>query len=304
MKGALPRLAPFRSLNPYVQRRSLSNHLDVLAKHVDSLVPPSWDDNAPAKIRPSENVRYVCRKYDMGFPWNMKPLKGVKLANNPYKLRTFVSHQHCLSAQSQKYFDSVEHPWAKSLLDIYVEKTKTPLWLNIESFGSGARPVPCHKSNKIVREAIEEALTASGYDRYGHKQVVDGEFSPVADLYGTLRVAVGDPIAVCNASNADILKAAETVVHHAAMALRRDKNGQHIMQQQRHNASQKHRSLPPTGSRSHQSQGTQQRNKETRHSSQDETLRQSTVKSPKQKRSFHRAPDRILSKHTPKAPTR
>jgi len=303
MKGVFPRPVPFRSLNSYVQRRSLANHLDVLARNVGLLVPPSWDDDAPAKTRPGENVRYVCKKYDIGFPWNTRPLTGFKLAKNPYKLRTFVSHQHCLSTQSQKYFDFVEHPWAKSLLDIYVGKTKTPLWLSIESFGSGARPVPCHKSNKIFREAIEEALAASGYDRYGHKQAVEDESSPIADLYGTLRVAVGDPIATCNASNADILEAAEKVVQYAAMELRRDKNGQHIARQQQP-ASQKHRSSPSKGNPPRQSQGTRRRNKETRDSSQDENLRQSAGKSPKQKKRFYETPDIIPSKHKPKALTR
>ncbi|KAI0395596.1 hypothetical protein F5Y17DRAFT_422936 [Xylariaceae sp. FL0594] len=285
MKGFFPRRAPMRPFSLHTQRRPLSSHLDVLAKNVDFLVPPTWDD-PPAKISSGDIVNYVCQKYDIGFSRKLRPAR-LKLPKNPWKLNAAIAPQHCFSSYSHKYFDLVEHPWAKSQLDLYVEKTKTPLWLQVESFGSGATPVPCRKSKKKFRTAIIEALAAAGYDVNGRKQLVDGESSPITELYGTLRVGISDPVAVCNSSAADVRRAADIIVQHAILELRRDKNGQPIAQQV--HGARRQNYLQPKGKSSRQSKGTSQHSRQTSGSYEVKTSRQSRNKPPSRQRRDSRA---------------
>jgi hypothetical protein len=157
-------------------------------------------------------------------------MKGFRLAKNRYKLSVSVSQRHCFEQKSMKYFDTLEHPFAKSLLDIYVEKTKEPLWISCYAYG--ASPFPNKKASKRVAHALRDALAAAGYDRCGRRVLVNGESSVIADLYGTLRVIVSDPQAACNAKFVDVLENARSIISSVEKRLRRDNNGQHIEQQQ------------------------------------------------------------------------
>ncbi|TGJ88438.1 hypothetical protein E0Z10_g382 [Xylaria hypoxylon] len=86
-----------------------------------------------------------------------------------------------------RYFDKVEHPFTRALLDIYIEKKKEPLWWS--GFAYGASPFPNKTASRRIAHALRDALAAAGYDRFGRRVLVDGESSAIADLYGTLRVS-------------------------------------------------------------------------------------------------------------------
>jgi hypothetical protein len=153
-------------------------------------------------------------------------MKHVLKGNNPFKLAISLSQSHCFDMKSMRYFDKVEHPFAKSLLDIYIEQTKEPLWLQCAAYG--ASPVPVKTATRRMRHAMRDALAVAGYDRFGRRVPVDGESSVVADLYGTLRVISSDPLAICNNKFADLLKSAKQIVSFAEVQIRRNKNGRHI----------------------------------------------------------------------------
>lgn len=124
-----------------------------------------------------------------------------------------------------RYFDKIEHPFARSLLDTYIEKNKEPLW--IFSVTHGAGPFPTKKAAKRISHALRDALGAAGYDRFGRRVLADGNPRAMADLYGTIRITAAEPQAICNGQFADLVEQAKRIVSHAEMSLGRDKDGRH-----------------------------------------------------------------------------
>ncbi|KAI8632951.1 hypothetical protein F5Y19DRAFT_334726 [Xylariaceae sp. FL1651] len=189
---------------------------------VRGFVSRTEEDHTP-EVEPGQHVVAACKQHGIFFPSENKFVKGLKLGGNPFKLSVRASQRHCLEVKSMKYFDKVEHPFTKSLLDIYIEKTNQPLWLSC--FAYGASPFPNKTASRKLRHALRDALAAAGYDRFGRKVLTDGESSAIADLYGTLSVVSSDSKAVCNAKFVDLLEAAKSILSSAEIQLRRDKNG-------------------------------------------------------------------------------
>lgn len=189
----------------------------------------AWND-PNAVVEPAPNVIGVCKTYDIGLPQHLRSLNNPQLKGNPFRLGVTASQKHCFAQQSMRYFDTIDHPFATSLLDIYIEKKKEPLWLYCVAHGGSAFPLK--KAGKKLAHAMRDALTEAGYDRYGRRVPVEGQSSVIADLYGTLRVVSTDPLAVCNAKFADILVWARRIVFCAELSLRRDKNGRHPTREQ------------------------------------------------------------------------
>ncbi|KAI1379670.1 hypothetical protein F4677DRAFT_407200 [Hypoxylon crocopeplum] len=178
-------------------------------------------------VKPGERVLSVCKEYRISFPTgSLRQPSEVKLRKNPCKLTIMVSERHCFNASSLKYLDKTEHPFAKSVLKMYIDQTKIPLWYSAYSLPV-ALPFPCNVAARRVKHAFRDALAAYGYDREGRRVLTDSS-SIIADLYGTVRIAISDPKAVCNIKFADLLEQAKTVVSGLELVLGRDKNGKHI----------------------------------------------------------------------------
>ncbi|KAI0426914.1 hypothetical protein F5Y09DRAFT_333778 [Xylaria sp. FL1042] len=219
MRRTIFRLAPTGRLNTEVQSQF---------SPVDYSKLVAWD-NPGAEVEPGKHVIAVCKQYNIAFPNQLRPLKGL-VRRNQYKLTVTTSRQHCFFHQSMKYFDKFEHPFAKSLLDIYIEKKKEPLWMSSNVYGASA--FPNKTASRRINHALRDALIAAGYDRFGRRVYVDGESSVIADLYGTLRVLSTAPLAICNAKFADLVECAKQIISGVEIHLRRDKNGRHIQSQQ------------------------------------------------------------------------
>ncbi|KAI1407767.1 hypothetical protein F5Y13DRAFT_122309 [Hypoxylon sp. FL1857] len=185
--------------------------------------PGEFDEH---NIQPGEHVHSVCRKHDISFPTVLRALKGVKLKSNPCKLAVVVSERHCFENSSMKYLDIHEHPFAKSVLKMYIERTKKPLWYSFRSFPV-ALPFPCKEAARRIRHAFCDALTAFGYDREGRRITTDPS-SIIADLYGTVRISCADPKAACNIKFAELSEQIMRIMSGIELALARDKSGRHI----------------------------------------------------------------------------
>lgn len=217
-----------RLLHSSLSRRTIHTQHASL-KETKETTLNTWDDPT-AVVEPAQDVMAVCKTYDIGLPQHLRPLNNPQLKGNPFRLSVAASQKHCFAQQSMRYFDTVDHPFAKSLLEIYIEKKKEPLWLYCVAHGGP--PFPMKKAAKKLAHAVRDALAEAGYDRYGRRVPVDGESSVIADLHGSLRVISTDPLAVCNAKFVDILVWARRIVVCAELSLRRDKNGQHPTKQQ------------------------------------------------------------------------
>ncbi|OTA56901.1 hypothetical protein K449DRAFT_156651 [Hypoxylon sp. EC38] len=178
------------------------------------------------EIQPGQHVHSVCREHYIFFPNSLRPLKEVKLKVNPCSLTIVASQRHCIDMNSMKYLDKFEHPFAKSVLKMYVEKKKEPLWYTVSSH-TVALPFPCKEGARRVRHAFRDALAAYGYDREGRRVATDNS-STIADLYGTVRISTANPKAACNIKFADLLSQAKQIVSGVELALARDKNGRYI----------------------------------------------------------------------------
>ncbi|KAI1277266.1 hypothetical protein F5Y07DRAFT_363515 [Xylaria sp. FL0933] len=218
MRRTIFRLAPAGHLHTKVQPQF---------SPVDYSKLVAWDD-PKAEVEPGQHVIAVCKQYKISFPNQLRHLKESPRKTN-YHLSVTASQQHCFAQQSMKYFDRFEHPFAKSLLDIYIEKKKEPLWLFTSAYGASA--FPNKTASRRLTHALRDALKAAGYDRFGRRVLVDGESSVIADLHGTLRVLSTAPLAICNAKFADLLECAKHIIHGAEIYLRRDKNGRHLQTQ-------------------------------------------------------------------------
>ncbi|KAI0551381.1 hypothetical protein F4679DRAFT_538998 [Xylaria curta] len=253
MRRILLRLAPSSIPNTYVQTRFSSHAVRKQA---------AWS-NSPIEIQPGQHVISVCNQYNIGFPQKLRPLRVFKQKENPYKLGVLICQQHCFAQNSMRYFDKLEHPFAKSLLDVYIEKKKEPLW--ITSFAHGAGVFPNKTAERRIAHALRDALMLAGYDRFGRRVLADGESSAIVDLYGTLRVISGHPTAVCNARFVDVLESAKKIIAGVEIELRRGeanvgrtqrKDGQNSRHVQRlqHQQQQQQQQHQPTTHGSWQSQ--------------------------------------------------
>ncbi|KAI1114692.1 hypothetical protein F5Y14DRAFT_160181 [Nemania sp. NC0429] len=223
MRSTPFRLAHLGLRNTHVQTRFSPADIDRLVSSPDATV----------EVEPGQLVLSVCKEHGIAFPNRLSALRGLKLPPNPYKLGVSVSQQHCFSQLSMKYFDKIEHPFAKSLLDIYIEKSKEPLWISSVTHGAG--PFASKKAAKKVTHALRDALEAAGYDRFGRRAPADGKPSATADLYGTIRVTSTEPQAICNAKFADLVELARKIVSCAETGLGRDKDGRHHHPESRQN---------------------------------------------------------------------
>ena len=88
-------------------------------------------------------------------------MKFIKLGGNPYHIGAVYSRHHSFMQKSMKYFDKAEHPFAKSMLGLYIEKKKEPLWLSSDAHG--AAPFPNKKSSWPLQSAL--ALRGEGHRR-------------------------------------------------------------------------------------------------------------------------------------------
>ncbi|TRX98555.1 hypothetical protein FHL15_000629 [Xylaria flabelliformis] len=250
MRRILLRLAPSSTPNTYVQTRFFSH---AVKKQL------AWNNN-PADIQPGQHVISVCKEYNIGFPQKLRSLRVFRQKENPYKLGVFVCQQHCFAQNSMRYFDKLEHPFAKSLLDIYIEKKKESLW--ITSYAHGAGVFPNKTAQRKIAHALRDALMAAGYDRFGRRVLADGESSAIVDLYGSLRVISAHPTALCNAKFVDILECAKKIIAGVEIELRRgdadirftqkkdDQNHRHVQRPQQHPQRQ-----PTFGARQSQTRG-------------------------------------------------
>ncbi|OTB03962.1 hypothetical protein M426DRAFT_23283 [Hypoxylon sp. CI-4A] len=177
-------------------------------------------------ITPGDYVNSVCRKHQIAFPNIMRGLREARLPENPCKLMVVAAERHCFDLSSMKYFDKSEHPFAKSMLDIYIARKKQPLWLSTFSMAV-ASPFPCRMARKRIQHAFRDALAAHGYDREGRRIATD-DSGVISELYGSVRITCGDPKAACNIKFADLLEQVNKIVSAVEVALARDKNGRHI----------------------------------------------------------------------------
>ncbi|KAI0444528.1 hypothetical protein F4803DRAFT_251724 [Xylaria telfairii] len=225
MRRTLLRLASFGPPNTHVQTRFSPQAVNK---------PAPWNDPT-AVIKPGQLVISACRQHDIAFPWELQPLRPFRSHQNTYKLALAVCQRHCFEQQSMRYFDRLEHPFTKSLLDIYIEKKEKPLWISCHAHGSAA--FVSRKARKKILHAVRDALVAAGYDRFGRRVIADGESSAILDLYGTLRVIANDAVVVCEAKFADLLKDAKKIVASAEIVLRRNQDGHHVerLQPRQHN---------------------------------------------------------------------
>ncbi|KAI1079563.1 hypothetical protein F5B20DRAFT_542725 [Whalleya microplaca] len=177
-----------------------------------------------------ESTISLCKTHDLAFPSALYGLKA-KLENNPCKLVVLFSPHHCLSRMIFKYLDKNEHPFRKSILDIYIEKTTIPFWYSAWTYGAGA--VPCRKAKKKVEFALRDALAAAGYDRYG-RRMPTAEPHRIKELYGTLSISIREPLAACNTKFVDVVEQAKAIIAQAEFELARDEHGKWVKPGCRH----------------------------------------------------------------------
>ncbi|KAI5921882.1 hypothetical protein F4810DRAFT_314854 [Camillea tinctor] len=177
-------------------------------------------------------VTETAQKYKIRLWTDLRGLKGVRIpGNNPCKLNTTASRSHCFDLKSIKYIDKIEHPFTKSALQFYIDKTDIPLWYNgwAASGVSGTTPLPSRKAAKRVTNALREALACYGYDRDGRRVTTDGLGDPkIKDLYGTLSVGCMNAKGVLNTSFVDIVEMAKVIIGRAERELGRDDRGRHV----------------------------------------------------------------------------
>ncbi|KAK5633955.1 hypothetical protein RRF57_009669 [Xylaria bambusicola] len=227
MKRTISRLASFRPRNAGVQAQlSPADFKKLAAPH-----------DFAAQVKPGQHVIAICNQYDISFPHEMRNLGGLRLTPNPYNIGAVASPKHCFFHQSMKYFDRLEHPFAKTLLDIYVQKKKEPLW--ISALAHGGSPFANSTAKRKLKHALRDALAAAGYDRIGQRVLADGESSAVDGLYGSLRIMTSNPQAICTAKFVDLLDCAKQVIFAAEIQLRRNKSTLHLERGQQHSPTSK-----------------------------------------------------------------
>ncbi|KAI2469724.1 hypothetical protein F4781DRAFT_207960 [Annulohypoxylon bovei var. microspora] len=178
-----------------------------------------------------DHVNSVSREYGISLP-NQRVLRHItmnqlKINNNPGKLNVMIAQCHCFDTSSLKYLDRYEHPFAKSVLNMYIKKKEDPLWYKVFAAQAGASPFPCRVAAKRIRHAFLDALAFYGYRPNGRKDTT--EDSDIAALYGTVKISIADPKAACNTKFADIFEQAKLIVAGIEPILAGDKYGRHIL---------------------------------------------------------------------------
>ncbi|KAI1261535.1 hypothetical protein F5Y18DRAFT_401549 [Xylariaceae sp. FL1019] len=139
------------------------------------------------------HLQGVCEEHGFAMPSTMTAVRHTQaLRDKPWKVWLSISHKHCFNPRHKNYLEELEHPWTKSQMDMYIDKSKEPLWL--WGFFSGAGACAVRKSEKAMKQAFRWAMAQKGYDRYGtqtnHKGVVTGI------MYGTLQISCNTPCAL------------------------------------------------------------------------------------------------------------
>ncbi|CAJ2503822.1 Uu.00g112160.m01.CDS01 [Anthostomella pinea] len=227
----LPRLA--------YQAQVLRRRATTEATHT-KLRPALPSENPYAdEVEPSQHVFSVLREHNMWFPDKLRGFKiGNLKGNNPYKLNVFCSQSHCLDIQAMKYLDRQEHPYAQSILELYIAKKSRPLWYSAFCLpNTGAGVFPSAVAERKLKHAMRDALAEAGYGRDGRRSTNDDDPGAVGDLHGTLKVVCSDAKAVCNARFVDLLDVAKDIILPVELELRRDQNGKHLKRvEYRHHA--------------------------------------------------------------------
>ncbi|KAI0003917.1 hypothetical protein F4779DRAFT_600956 [Xylariaceae sp. FL0662B] len=201
-----------------VSRRSIGTkyHRKIESNHPSSYVEASKSTaiyTYMSDVVLDSGVLSSCKKLNLSLPTELRGLR-VKWKSNPRKLGATFSPNHCLNRTAMKYLDRYEHPFRKSILEIYFAKHKAPLWYNAWVGGALVSPFPSSRARKKIEHALRDALAAYGYDRDGRKLKTE-EPSAVAELYGTLNIGCQDPLAVCNSKFADLLEDAKVIIGRA-----------------------------------------------------------------------------------------
>ncbi|KAI1140734.1 hypothetical protein F5Y05DRAFT_374690 [Hypoxylon sp. FL0543] len=184
-------------------------------------------DHLPGSdIQPGEHIQKFCREHNILFPSALRVLKGTRLKKNPCQLSLTGSRRHCFDAKTLKYLDKHEHPFTKSILQMYINKKSQPLWYTFRSFDV-ASAFPCREAVRRLKHAFRDALADYGYDLEG-RRIRTGGPSVTMDLFGTVLITCADPKAVCNIKFADLLEQVKVLMGNVEQALARDKRGKHI----------------------------------------------------------------------------
>ncbi|KAI1392293.1 uncharacterized protein F4822DRAFT_390411 [Hypoxylon trugodes] len=183
------------------------------------------------QIHPGPHIDAFCKKHNILLPFSTTPLKGWKQGENICKLRVHASEYHCMDGFSMKYLDKEEHPFTKSVLNMYLNKAKEPLWFKAVSFPN-ASPFPCRAAAMRIKHAFYDALADRGYDKQGRK-IQSDDFNVIAYLYGTVRITCADPKAACNIKFAELVEQVKPIVSTVVQGLGRDEKGSLIVQKPR-----------------------------------------------------------------------
>lgn len=181
-------------------------------------------EGGAVEVQPGDHVLAACREHKIYLPTTLrrsKEKKGLK------DFMIFTSERHCFDQQVMKYLDKFEHPFAKSIINMCVDKNHEPLWYKTFTLPV-ASPFPCGTATRKMRHALRDALAAAGYDRVGRKISPPTDPNGIAELYGTLRVGISDPKGFCNLKFVDMLAKAKLIISEFEPIFARDKFGRHI----------------------------------------------------------------------------
>ncbi|KAH9888704.1 hypothetical protein F4778DRAFT_405938 [Xylariomycetidae sp. FL2044] len=180
--------------------------------------------------RSNQEILSLCKKHQIYFPSVLRPLKLNKNSievPNTAKLAVQYSRNHCFHPHVMRYFDKIEHPYGRFIVDIYIKKKEKPLWL--AATAGGGSPFPNSKAAKKVVHAMRVALEARGFTRDG-RPMANGQESVIKDLYGTVMLNSQNSKAICNLRFADLVKQVEPIASAIVLELRRDQQGRHVLQ--------------------------------------------------------------------------
>ncbi|KAI2781432.1 hypothetical protein F4815DRAFT_466074 [Daldinia loculata] len=229
-KLRLPHYGRYVSLQRWISNeRALTDERRPKRPQPNTFSSGSDGSTSEGEIQPGDHIIAFCRKYQVSFPSVLRRAPGVKLIPNPFGLGVMISEKHCFNKQSLRYLDKYEHPFTKSVLEMYIAQKKQPLWYSVHSVPITS-PLPCRVAARRVRHAFRDALAAHGYDLEGRKIMTDD--SIIADLHGTVNIICANPKAACNLKFPELLKQANKIVSAIEPMLARGKDGRriHVMQ--------------------------------------------------------------------------
>ncbi|KAI1320154.1 hypothetical protein F5Y16DRAFT_390229 [Xylariaceae sp. FL0255] len=184
--------------------------------------------------RPNTNRHVVasCRRHNIAFSQHLTKAKGVKLhAQNPFQLVIKCSRRHCLSLRHERYFDRDPHPLARYMLDFYIDKKNTPLWMHIHAH-SGSAYANRHAERK-TKAALREAMAELGYQLDGQRLAKDILRNPhdqklIVEMWGSLQVGIVNSTVIAGAKFADLVDASKLVVQAVVNKLGRGRDGKFV----------------------------------------------------------------------------